>query len=85
MNINLHIERVVLEGISIEPHQQAEMKIAVESEIVSLLTSNGIGRCIQSRNSFHVVSGGLISIETHNKPFHIGHQIAGAIYQGIEK
>lgn len=85
MNINLHIERLVLDGIPMASHQRAQLKAAVESELSHLLISNGIGSAVQSGNNFREVPGGLISFESNDKPSHIGQQVAGAVHQGIRK
>lgn len=85
MNINLHIDRLVLDGVSVEPHQRAELKAAVETQLGHLLVSNGIGSGVQSSNHFRAVSGGLISIENIHMPISFGQQIGDAIYRGIGK
>ena len=85
MKINLHIDRLVLDGISVEPHQRAELKIAVESELSRLLVSNGFSSGVQSSNNFRVASGGVISIENIREPSSLGHQIGNAVYRGIGK
>jgi len=85
MNINLHIERLVLDGISIDSNQRAEFKAAVETELMQQLVSQGIGSTIQSNNNRHLVSGGSISIENIRKPESLGQQIGAAVYRGIGK
>jgi len=85
VNINLHIERLVLDGVSVERHQQAELKAAVETELGRLLMSNGIGPGVQSSNRFRVVSGDLISIDNTHKPASLGQQIGNVVYRGIGK
>ena len=68
MNINLHIERLVLDGIAVEPHQRAVLKAAVESELGRLLVSNEISSGVQSNKNSRTVSGGLIFIESNTEP-----------------
>jgi hypothetical protein len=85
VNINLHIERLVLDGIAVEPHQRAELKAAVESELSRLLVSNGIDAGVQTDKSSRAVSGGLISIDNTHKPTRTGQQIGEAVYRGIGK
>lgn len=85
MNINLHIERLVLDGVSIEPHQRADLKAAVETELSQRLVSQGIGSTMQSDNNRQSVRGGSISIENIRKPTSLGQQIGSAVYRGIEK
>lgn len=83
MNIHLHIERLVLDGVSLEPHQRAELKMAVVTELGRLLTSNGIGSGVQLSNGVRSVQGGLIAIDMHRKPCVLGQQIAQSVYGGI--
>lgn len=85
MNINLHIERLELDGICLESHHRAELKIAIESELSRLLVSNGSSSGIQSSNRFDVVSNGLISIQNTSEPASLGQQIGKAVYRGIAK
>lgn len=85
MNINLHIERLVLDGVSVKPHQRAELKAAVESELSHLLVSNGVGSGVQSNSNRRSVRGGSISIENIRKPASLGQQIGNAVYKGIRK
>lgn len=85
MNINLHIERLVLDGVSVEPHQQAELKAAMESELGRLLLTNGISSSVQSNNNTRAVRGDSFSVGSNNEPSHLGQQVAGAVYEGIGK
>ena len=41
MNINLHIERLILDGLPIEPRQRAQVQAAVEAELARLLRPAG--------------------------------------------
>ncbi len=80
MNINLHIDQLILDGISIEPHQRAELKTAVESELNRLLIPNETRLTMQSSNK---VQTGLITFNMHSRPFKLGQQIAQSVYGGI--
>lgn len=83
MNINLHIERLVLDGVSVEPHQRTELKATMESELGRLLLTNGISSSVQSNNNTRAVRGDSISIGSNNDASHIGQQVAGAVYGGM--
>jgi len=85
MNINLHIERLVLEGVGVKLHQKNEMKVAVEAELRQLLINQGIGSTMESSSNCQLVKGDSISIENISKPTSIGHQIGSAVYKGIRK
>lgn len=85
MNINIHIERLVIDGFSVEPHQRADLKASVEAALSQQLVSQGIGSTMQSNNNCKSVKGGSISIENISTPASLGHQIGNAVYMGIGK
>jgi hypothetical protein len=85
MNINLHIERLVLDGISLTLQQRASLKAAVVAEIKRQLANQGIGYAMQSDSHRRSVRGGSISIDNLHKPASIGKQIGNAVYRGIGK
>jgi len=85
VNINLHIERLVLDGVSVEPQQRAELKAAVQTQLSHLLMSEGIGSSLQSHNNFREISGGSILTENLHKPTSFGEQIGDAVYRSIKK
>jgi hypothetical protein len=85
MNINLHIERLVLDGLPIEQHEANLIQAIVETELASLLMVQEPG----ARSNF--VSGALPRVTappiqlTSHSPAHVGEQIARAVYGGIGK
>lgn len=83
MNINLHIEQLVLDGIAVEPYHQADLKAAVVSELSRLLVSNGINSAVQSSNRVRATQDGLIAFGMHPEAFVLGQQIAQSVYGGI--
>ena len=85
MNINLHIESLVLDGVSMEPHQQARLKTAVASELGRLLASNGIAPNNLSENELRTVDGGSFTIGANRSPRELGKKIARAVYGGVGK
>jgi len=85
MNINLHIERLVLDGIAVEPHQRADLKASVEAALSQQLVSQDIGSTMQSNNNRKSVRGESISIDNISTPSSLGHQIGNAVYRGIGK
>lgn len=85
MKINLHIERVVLDGLSIKPHQQRPLKVAMESELTRLLSAEPVGSGLQSSRFIQSVSGDTTSISGNAQPRVLGAQIAGTVHRGIGK
>ncbi len=83
MNINVHIERLILHGVGIKSHQKKELKVTIESELRQQLVSQGIGSMMQSNSNRQVVKGGSIAIENIRKSASLGQQIGKAVYKGI--
>lgn len=85
MNINLHIERLVLEGLDVGPGQGVQVKAAVEAELTRMLADGGLSGALQSGGALtHVKSAG-IQLANVSSPAGLGKQIAGSVYGGIGK
>ncbi len=81
MNITVHIERLILEGLPVTRSQGPLVQAAVEAELTRLLGEGG------PRPSFagavpHV-AGGSIQLTQGGKPAQTGHQIAQAVHQAL--
>ncbi|MGO1500975.1 MAG: hypothetical protein ACTHWH_06785 [Marinobacter sp.] len=85
MNINLHIERLIVDDIDIQPQQRGELKAAVTAALRQQLVSQGTAFSTQSHTSFSSVNAGSISLPTSPGTESLGQQIGHAIYRGIDK
>ncbi len=85
MNVNLHIERLVLEGVDIQPQQRDALKAAVELALRQQLVSQGVGSGMLPEASSASVRGGSVSIENSQGMESLGQQIGHAVYRGIGK
>lgn len=85
MHINLHIERLVLDGISLLPNERPLLQTAVETELTRLLVSGGLSDALQSGGALCNVRTPGIQLATGGSPSRLGEQIAGAVYGGIGK
>jgi hypothetical protein len=85
MNINLHIERLILDGIPLGPGQRPLLQAAVETELTRLLGSGGLSEGLQSGGAFYSVRTEGIQLADYRNPAKLGKQIAGAVYRGIDK
>lgn len=83
MNIRLHIERLVLEGLPVPPHQGAVVQAAMEMELGRLLSAGRLSPQVAAGTSFPVLQGGMIQMASLASPVGVGAQIAGAVYSGI--
>lgn len=85
MNINLHIERLVLDGLPVEPHQKSVVEQAVTSELTRLIREGGLSSSFTSGVAVPVITGSNIQLTGNPKPVDIGQQVARAVYGGIGK
>lgn len=84
MNINLQIERLVLDGVSLESHQRPMLKTSLETELGRLLAKNGIASGLQIGGAFNTIQTTSIDIGKINEPSHLARQIARSVYGGIK-
>jgi hypothetical protein len=82
MNINLHIERLILDGVDIAPNQQHLLQASIETELTRLLTEGGLASSFAQRTALPGMSTSGIHI-TGNNPVQLGQQIAQSVYGGI--
>ena len=83
MNINLQIDRLILEGIEISPSQRALLQVSVENELGRLLTTNGIPEHWQEGGNIPRLSTS-ISVKSNMNPRQMGQGIAQSIYQDMK-
>jgi hypothetical protein len=80
VKVNLHIDRLVLEGIDLHHAQRPLLQAAVEAELGRLLAEGGAG---------NLATGGAVpSVRAEGfeiGPARLGTQIARSVYGGIGK
>jgi hypothetical protein len=82
MNINVHIERLILDGVP-ESHAQGPLiGAAVETELARLLATGGLDSSLQSSGAWPSVPVRAVQLAA-SKPAQLGQQIAQVIYGGI--
>ena len=83
MNINLHIEQLILDGIDVPFHQRHVLGTEVESELAWLLGEDGLqfGSAVGGALAF--ARGDDIQMITNDDPKQLGQRIAQAIYGGF--
>jgi hypothetical protein len=82
MNINVHIERLVLDGLAVSRAQGSLLGAAAERELARLLAIRGLEMSLQSGGAWPSVPVSVIQL-TSSKPAQLGQQIAQAVYGGI--
>jgi hypothetical protein len=83
MNINLHIERLILDGLPMEAGHGARVQAAVEAELARLLVEGGLARELQSGGALPSVRAGAIQLTAESNSVQLGQRIARSVYGGI--
>lgn len=82
MNINLHIERLVLDGVTVAPGQRHLLQASVETELVRMLAEGGLSFSLAEGTNLSRVSANGIELIGNNSA-QLGQQIAQSVYGGI--
>jgi hypothetical protein len=83
MNINLHIDHLVLDGLPLEEGQGGAIQAAVEAELARLLASGDLASALRMGGARASVAGGDIQLTGNHSPAALGRQIGRAVYGGI--
>jgi hypothetical protein len=81
MNISVHIERLIFDGVPITSDQRDSVHAAVETELTRLLTAKGFD--YSSGYAVPHLTASPIHLAPAIKPWSVGHQIAKAIYGSL--
>lgn len=84
MNINVHIERLILDGLPVTRSQGPAVQAAVEAELARLLAS-GVSPELLAGGAMPSISAGNITLANQGSPAQLGRQIARAVHSGIGK
>lgn len=82
-NIQIYIDRLILDSISVPHSQRPLLQAAVEAELGRLLTEGGVGAEWRSGGAVPSLSTPAIQLSPGSNPTQWGHQIAQSVYQGI--
>ena len=83
MNIDLHIERLVLDGIDVPHHERPALQAGVTAELSRLLTEGGLQPGLTAGGAMAFARGNDLQMATGGDPDQMGKQIAQSIYSGI--
>jgi hypothetical protein len=85
MNIDLHIDRLILDGFSLSPRERAILRAAFEGELTRLLYERGLNQSLASGGTIPSLNGGNIQVTAGTPPARLGVEIAQSVYGGIGK
>ena len=83
MNIRLHIDELVLEGLPVSQRQGELVMAAVQQELGRLLSSEGMNSQWTSGAAVHAMQGTAIRARDARSPVRLGEQIAGSVVAGM--
>lgn len=84
MNINLHIERLVLDGVALERGHEPLLRAAVEAEMTRLITDGGANDLMSAGAVPRLTAPG-IETAGDGDVARLGRQIARSVYGGITR
>lgn len=82
-HIRVHIERLILDGLSVPHSQRSRLQTAIEEELTHLLTNGTLAIDLQTHGLLSSLNGGTIELTGNDDPRLLGKQIAQAVYRGI--
>jgi len=82
MNIDLHIERLVLDGIDLPQDQHPLLQASITAELTRLLGDGGLAPHLAKGISLTRLSAGSLRL-TDQSPHPLGERIAQSIYGGL--
>lgn len=83
MNINLHIEQLLLDGVQIAPNQRHLLQASIEAELTRLLSQGGLAPGMNQGLAVPKISAANLQLTPGNNPTQLGQQIAASVYSGI--
>ena len=83
MNVNVHIDRLILDGLSLTSSQGPLVQAAVEAELARLLTAGGLAEGLADGGALPSLRANAIQLTSDGNPHEIGRQIAQSVYGGI--
>ncbi|MGH8905000.1 MAG: hypothetical protein ACRD0K_00390 [Egibacteraceae bacterium] len=83
MNIHVHIERVVLDGLPLAAAQANAVRATLETELGHLLAADGLAPGLLSGASVAHLRTADLRLDSRPDPAGIGTQIAGVVYGGM--
>jgi hypothetical protein len=83
MKIVVQIDRLVLDGLTVAPHEHALLQAAIEAELSRLLTDGGIASGLLAGGATPSIAGGALAAGVDQQAAPLGEGIARAVYAGI--
>ncbi|MBD2773378.1 hypothetical protein [Iningainema tapete] len=83
MNINIHIEKLILHDLPIPHSQRPLLQAAVEAELARLVTNDGLATSLLAGGAVPKILASNIQLTQDSNSTLLGQQIAQAVYGGL--
>jgi hypothetical protein len=83
VNLEVRIERVVFDGIAVEPGDRARVRAAIEAELARRLAADGVAAGLMAAGAVPSVPGGAVEPGNGRDPQRLGRQVARAVHAAI--
>jgi len=83
MNITIHIERLVLDGLPVTSHDAGVVQSAIEAELAGLFVQQGFGPGLPRGKALSHLRTGSIHVGCGASPAQIGDQVASVLHHGV--
>ena len=83
MRVELHIERLVLDGLEVAPGQGDRLRGAVAAELGRLLRQGALAPALAAGGARPHLAGGVLRPAAEGGGARLGRQIARAAYDGL--
>ena len=83
MNITIHIDRLVLDGLPLERSAGSMVQAGLEKELARLLGDHGLQSGWQQGGAVAALSAPSIALGPSAKPFEIGEAVGQAIHHAV--
>ena len=81
--INLHIDRIVLDGVGHLNHGQ--LSIAIESELHRLISVQGLHNSLYQSGAINQIAAKPVVLNSPVRERNLGNKIAGSVYRGMKR
>jgi len=83
VKIDLHIDRLILEGLPVNSVQGPQIRAAVQEELIRLLSAHGLSEELRGSISVPRIRAGTMQVGAENQPAKLGTSIARAVHDGL--
>jgi hypothetical protein len=85
MNVRLHIDRLVLEGIAVPHADRRRLQATIERELQRLIGESGVSGGLSGGMAVPSIRGEDMRVGDKAGPAELGQRIAGALYGGLRR